>query len=939
MSGQEYRQVPCGRRKSEEGVALLLTLGVLALLMVLAITFAFTARIDREAASVNTDITKAKMLAETAMDRALAYLSYTYKGDDLAANPGDIYPATSTAADNLFGTSATAGWTGHRFFVSQGTTDTAEIERAVGLDLGFEYTPASNPGGAATWQHIFDDSGNLIGRVAFLVIDESGKIEPAAVVNFHEPYVDANSSGSYNAGEVYYDWDGGNDYDAIAFTEGSEDRWGYDPSEIDIEYAYPAGITSTEVDPDFFRTRLPSWSSGATPIWFSWTHMLNGMLSIAPAVDGLDPVDAPDMCRVFFPHSYDIEAFWVDANANNTWDADNPATPAVNEQEDRHRFNLARSDWNSVAVSTLLATDADAYSGASTGGINWLRTLDADTIADDEARNQVAANIIDYSDNGILNPANPAEYRQVNETATSDYTRNRTASWGGSPPDDDREGNLPSATYVGLENVPYANEVALAVHWSEQNGAGTGAPYTLTINVTVELVNMYSFPWDGSTGQAAHVILDLDLSGINGIAGANPPSPSLALESASLEGATFRWNGVTIGSNDYATCSQSITYTDLTSVPTAFNADCYVSVLDDVVGMHAGDLLPEHLWDFGHTGLAVAAGSELDLSGIPADTWRYAHFATSDPRANTAPEHWDKNGFDSVDNSTDGLTNADSTNVDPESVTSGGGMDRETTTDQASGVSTAYIRNAPIKSLWELGAIHRGEPWKTLNIKAYNSGAAAATYANGDALILSQVKIGPQTVAYGKVNANSPIDYVWRGMLARITVGAASYDSPATGTELASTWSAGNDIYDIIYDASDGILATNGTTAGTAFLQRGQIAQVAMLSDTALLGTRTGVAAADVTDRMQEEIIGKIAHLLTVRQTFCRVIAVGQVVKDLGTAPDALPADARQTNWVEYDTAAGKWCSIDGEQKIMAIVYRDAVSGELTVVRMEYIED
>lgn len=33
-------------------------------------------------------------------------------------------------------------------------------------------------------------------------------------------------------------------------------------------------------------------------------------------------------------------------------------------------------------------------------------------------------------------------------------------------------------------------------------------------------------------------------------------------------------------------------------------------------------------------------------------------------------------------------------------------------------LSTAYIRNAPMQSLWELGVIHRGAAWQTLNLKA-----------------------------------------------------------------------------------------------------------------------------------------------------------------------------------------------------------------------------
>ena len=38
--------------------------------------------------------------------------------------------------------------------------------------------------------------------------------------------------------------------------------------------------------------------------------------------------------------------------------------------------------------------------------------------------------------------------------------------------------------------------------------------------------------------------------------------------------------------------------------------------------------------------------------------------------------------------------------------------------DATNHLSTAYIRNAPMQSLWELGVIHRGAAWQTLNLKA-----------------------------------------------------------------------------------------------------------------------------------------------------------------------------------------------------------------------------
>jgi len=63
-------------------------------------------------------------------------------------------------------------------------------------------------------------------------------------------------------------------------------------------------------------------------------------------------------------------------------------------------------------------------------------------------------------------------------------------------------------------------------------------------------------------------------------------------------------------------------------------------------------------------------------------------------------------------------------------------------------ISTAFIRHAPMQSPWELGMIHRGSKWRTLNLsKATNvsaEGNGGAAYEDGDGQILDQVKMVPE---------------------------------------------------------------------------------------------------------------------------------------------------------------------------------------------------
>ena len=96
--------------------------------------------------------------------------------------------------------------------------------------------------------------------------------------------------------------------------------------------------------------------------------------------------------------------------------------------------------------------------------------------------------------------------------------------------------------------------------------------------------------------------------------------------------------------------------------------------------------------------------------------------------------------------------------------------------DKGKHISTAVIRNAPMRSPWELGFIHRGIPFQTINLKkagGIDGGTAlddvahdAANFANwtegrgtryeyGDAGILDQIKMTEFNKSYGKIDMRS----------------------------------------------------------------------------------------------------------------------------------------------------------------------------------------
>lgn len=242
--------------------------------------------------------------------------------------------------------------------------------------------------------------------------------------------------------------------------------------------------------------------------------------------------------------------------------------------------------------------------------------------------------------------------------------------------------------------------------------------------------------------------------------------------------------------------------------------------------------------------------------------------------------------------------------------------------DDSNHLSTAYIRNAPMQSLWELGVIHRGAAWQTLNLKA--AGAPGGTgsispsdmkqglswdnpsgtsYANGDGGILEQVKLTENAYCYGKVNIN---------MLCSDTTINIGY-------EHAHDYQMGQALfYNIMYgqEISNFETTTSSTKIGVSTTIGNALAQACVneagtkkpfSSRTQFLDWTTGgnslanaFGAATLTsasDAQLEEIVGKTINLLKAEPSASNVIqfiVVAQTIRDLsGTVARVRPDDAK----------------------------------------------
>lgn len=279
-------------------------------------------------------------------------------------------------------------------------------------------------------------------------------------------------------------------------------------------------------------------------------------------------------------------------------------------------------------------------------------------------------------------------------------------------------------------------------------------------------------------------------------------------------------------------------------------------------------------------------------------------------------------------------------------------------------ISTAFIRHAvlrrvdgnstsateyplvehPMESLWELGAIHRGSRWQTLNLSQspeYTSAEdfvkkGAGEYKYGDAPILDQVKMTNDCISYGKVNLVRHVDAEVRNTV----IGALFRDMPVhkygyylsqglddSGSEnltlypnkdYSSTMTRIYDkdddragltidkgpcnhiayvvaLYDVLFgDAgnlhplkNDGIVNPNKLWRRTDFLaapkRKGSAQDPHVISD--ILYPIRQQSDGNITDAMEEQIIGRTVNLMKIDSSIkgATAILVVQTLKDSGS--------------------------------------------------------
>lgn len=172
---------PLFSRRDRRGVALLLTLGILSLMSALAMSFVSAALNAQQGAMVGSGISQARHACETGLQRVIAML----KTELIDSNDySNFFPGTKVFVEGE------GDWEHFFYFVS--VADVGE-EMNDGLDNALsyrvnnhDYFPTTAPPDAS-WLPLYSPNprgaGSILSaRYAFILVDETGKIDPNTVV-------------------------------------------------------------------------------------------------------------------------------------------------------------------------------------------------------------------------------------------------------------------------------------------------------------------------------------------------------------------------------------------------------------------------------------------------------------------------------------------------------------------------------------------------------------------------------------------------------------------------------------------------------------------------------------------------------------------------------------------------------------------------------------
>ena len=355
VSGCNYLRFLVNSAGDEDGGALLMVLFFLSMSFALVLGFAYSVRSDRHTSTSGLFRKQSQLLADSAMNQAIGVLRSTYDPTDGIDDDHDLYPAT--VPDKNFYRPPSGSFRG-RYYWCTTSSDNSGIGGALAVSMGgYDFVPNAMLDITAPMSPVKEDrgfipvvtDGVLIGRIAFMIIDESGKLDPNAIT-------------MWDASEL----------------SGVTVRTGQSVSEISLQ----------DADIENFNSYILSENKR----WFSTRHLARS----------LELSDFEDqVVQVLHPFSRDQEQYWNDDDNNGVLEAD----------EIYSRLDVTSADDMSLAqlYKTFVAANDSSTDLPDIGDLNddndcaWLKKLHEDDIISDSTERrlvaaQVAVNVVDYVD-------------------------------------------------------------------------------------------------------------------------------------------------------------------------------------------------------------------------------------------------------------------------------------------------------------------------------------------------------------------------------------------------------------------------------------------------------------------------------------------------------------------------------------------------------------
>lgn len=780
------------RKRREKGIALIFTLGILGLLTVLALGFASTAMLNSKISGNISHQQKARYIARLGAERALYALTQCpdIPITDIFSKSSVIYSLEEGSEDRkmIEKRSCDGIW---KLNTKLNGIPIYEITDDYGADsVGWEYIrdPQSDTNSESK-------KNDIIGRYAYVVVEEIGKLDPS--VHLKDVALLSRQGGKNIADELSFKVPFGTSF----FPNTSDSSYSQNDTKL-ANLFKGAGQFQTK-----FSRRL-----------FNLGNLLEYKVTdsdgkLTTAIKQLGFTTSQEQAKLkralksilgsrLEPYQ---ECYTLSSTSTSTDDGSTTTKTTTNTYP---RFNLNnRSDWDSLAPEDLVNLGNLSKGNAIAWLVNWMHSR-GDDWDDKTMAKQIAANIIQYS-------------LPMNKETVSD-----SSNWVAQSP-----------TYAGVGRHPMLNEirVKLNIHASvETVSAGENTTeykpkYTIDAEIGTELIDMF-----GLSEETPQKKVKVSIYGeftFN-------YTKTKVTNNNGVDTYTWKDGSYSFGGQQTSLCEINFFDTDTDTkdtwtkgyiaklkpeekdspvIPedegkgtislTPFKAasgketEIYENMKIKNVRLNISKVIltyddkPRDYAQIRNTsGPLTVSGVNYDtehaMSGSASREYSFqAAWQAVDPRVNHYPIDWtlklsDPTAETVVYPGTWGINNFDNDSKGKlDAVTEG---DKEAVSDPAwtssRHLASAYIRHAPMESLWELGCISRAEPWKTLNLKKSRVFASGKTqgggeYAKGDANILDQVTLTDKKSRFGLINLNTDEHFVLETLFYQIPFYKNLYDS------------------------------------------------------------------------------------------------------------------------------------------------------------------